>query len=389
MRGNYTPASRRTVQEFFDEWLAVVEQELKASTHVNYRDYAEAYVLPHIGKRALQDIDVPVLNELYRRLLTNGRRKPDTNTMMYQFWRSERDATREPTPAQIAERCGTSIYAARSAVLRYRRGRIPAPQNAGLAPKTVRNIHRMLHRAFRDAVAWRYVAFNPADHASLPRSSRSRVRPTPWTTDELRRWLQIAIQDRDAAMWILAATTGMRRSELAGARRDLLVLNEATLLIDPTRVVVAGHAQASDGNTKASRRRVSLDRFTVQALRAHLDRLDREHAAWGTVHHPAGPLFCHPDGRPLHPDTITRRFNRLVDRADVPRIRLHDVRHTYATLSIDAGIDPKKISDRIGHASVAFTLATYTHPSFGQDRQAAETFAAALFDSSASPDHAE
>jgi integrase len=73
----------------------------------------------------------------------------------------------------------------------------------------------------------------------------------------------------------------------------------------------------------------------------------------------------------------------------VPRIRLHDIRHTYATLFIDAGIDPKKISDRIGHASVAFTLATYTHPSFGLDRHAAETFAAALFDSSAAPDHAE
>jgi hypothetical protein len=95
------------------------------------------------------------------------------------------------------------------------------------------------------------------------------------------------------------------------------------------------------------------------------------------LRHRAAPRHHHP---PLQPARRPRR------RA---RIRLHDVRHTYATLSIDAGIDPKKISDRIGHASVAFTLTTYTHPSFGKDRQAAETFAAALFDSSAAPDHAE
>lgn len=243
----------------------------------------------------------------------------------------------------------------------------------------------MLHRAFRDAVAWRYIAVNPADHASLPRTTWLRTRPTPWTLRELNSWLQTAIEDRDAAMWILAATTGMRRSELAGARRDLLDLDQPTLLIDPTRIVVAGRAQASDGKTTASRRRISLDRFTTNALRAHLDRLNREQAEWGASYHAAGLLFCHPDGRPLHPDTITRRFNRLVDGAGVPRIRLHDVRHTYATLSIDAGIDPKKISDRIGHASVAFTLATYTHPSAGLDRDAAETFAAAVFGSPAAP----
>ena len=255
-----------------------------------------------------------------------------------------------------------------------------------VCPKTVRNVHRMLHRAFRDAVAWRYIAVNPADHASLPRTTRQRTRPTPWTLRELNSWLQTAIEDRDAAMWILAATTGMRRSELAGARRDLLDLDQATLLIDPTRIVVAGRAQASDGKRLPAAAASPSTDSPPNALPAHLDRLNREQAAWGAGYHPGGLLFCHPDGRPLHPDTITRRFNRLVDRAGVPRIRLHDVRHTYATLSIDAGIDPKKISDRIGHASVAFTLATYTHPSAGRDCDAAETFAAAVFGSPAAPD---
>jgi integrase len=188
------------------------------------------------------------------------------------------------------------------------------------------------------------------------------------------------MKDRDAGMWTLVATTGMRRSELAGARRDLLDLDRASLLIEPTRVVVGGRADDSDGKTAASRRPISLDRTTVEALRLHLTMLDAERAAWGDDYDTSGWLFCHPDGTALHPDTITRRFNRLVDMAGVPHIRLHDVRHTYATLAIDAGIDPKKVSDRVGHASVAFTLNTYTHRSTGQDRQAAETFAELLFD---------
>jgi integrase len=90
-------------------------------------------------------------------------------------------------------------------------------------------------------------------------------------------------------------------------------------------------------------------------------------------------LFCHPDGKPIPPDTITRRFNRLVDRAGLPRIRLHDVRHTYATLSLDAGVEPKVVSDRIGHANMAYTLTIYTHRSTGRDRPAAEKIAGLIF----------
>jgi integrase len=106
--------------------------------------------------------------------------------------------------------------------------------------------------------------------------------------------------------------------------------------------------------------------------------LDNEREAFGTSYHDSGLLVCHPDGRPVHPDTITDRFNRLVDRAGVKRIRLHDVRHTYATTSLDAGIDPKIVADRIGHANMAYTLTIYTHQSTGKDRGAAQTVAGVL-----------
>ena len=235
----------------------------------------------------------------------------------------------------------------------------------------------MLHRALADAVAWRYLEYNPAEHASLPRESRkgTRNRGMTWTPEELAAWLAVAVRDRDAGIWVLAATTGMRRSELAGAERNLLNLNVAMLEIGDTRVVVDGKAEDSDGKTEGGRRTISLDTLTVDYLTRHLAMLDAEKEAFGTSYRDSDKLMRNPDGTAIHPDTITRRFNRLVDKAGVRRIRLHDVRHTYATMSLDAGIDPKIVSDRIGHANMAYTLQIYTHRSTGRDRQAAETVA--------------
>jgi integrase len=106
--------------------------------------------------------------------------------------------------------------------------------------------------------------------------------------------------------------------------------------------------------------------------------LDAEKQVFGTSYRDSGKLMRNPDGTAIHPDTITRRFNRLVDKAGVRRIRLHDVRHTYATMSLDAGIDAKIVSDRIGHANMAYTLQIYTHRSTGRDRNAAETVASLI-----------
>lgn len=379
--GRRVAPNKRTVADFLAEWMAAIQDSIKPSTHMNYSDYQEAYVLPAIGKKPLQAVDVPLLNALYRHLLTAGRCKPDSNTLMHEYWETRTRAGHDPKPKEIVAHCGVSIYAAQRAVARYRAGRLPVAKSPGLAPKTVKNVHRMLHRALADAVAWRYLEYNPAENASLPRESRkgTRKRGTTWTPDELAAWLAVAVNDRDAGIWVLAATTGMRRSELAGAERELLDLDNATLEIADTRVVVYGKADKSDGKTESGRRVISLDPLTVAYLRRHLAMLDTEREAFGGSYHESGLLVCHPDGRPVHPDTITDRFNRLVDRAGVKHIRLHDVRHTYATTALDAGIDPKIVADRIGHANMAYTLSIYTHRSTGRDRQAAETVAGVIF----------
>jgi integrase len=223
--------------------------------------------------------------------------------------------------------------------------------------------------------AWRYLDHNPAEHTTRIRVRRRHV--DTWNAAQLATFLAEANRDRFRALWRLVATTGMRRSELAGAERDLLDLDGATLTIAPTRVVVDGKPIDEDGKSESARRRISLDPRTVAILREHLALLDAERVEWGASYPTHGKLFCYENGRQIHPDTITRRFNRLVDRAGLPRITLHGVRHSYATLSVDAGINPKVVSERIGHSSVAFTMQTYVQrsPDLDRDSAAAATIA--------------
>ena len=139
-------------------------------------------------------------------------------------------------------------------------------------------------------------------------------------------------------------------------RRSGLDLDAGTLDIDETLISVAGRAEESDGKTAAGVRSVALDAFTIEALRGHLAMLDEERRAFGEAYHGSGWLYVWPDGRRPHPDSVTDRFNRLVDRAGVRRIRLHDVRHTYATLALNSGVEPKIVSDRVGHSNPGITF---------------------------------
>ena len=385
-RGLYLTPPRRSLGEFLDEWLASIEHSVKDSTFASYEDNVRYYVQPVIGHRNLQrDVTVQMLNTFYRHLLTDGRRKADNRSRMYEYWAARKDKRggKGPGPTEVARACDVSYHAARKAVWLFGRGRIPTAQAPGLSTKSVRNVHQILHAALHDAVAWGYIESNPAEYASLPRQnrkSRKERKQQTWTVDELAAWLKLALQDRFAGMWVLAATTGMRRSELAGVERDDLDLDRGVLDIGPTRVVVRGKAQDEDGKSAAGERGISLDPFTVAMLRKHLTMLDEERNAFGESYDPGGKLMCWETGKPLHPDTITSRFNLLVDRACARRIRLHDVRHTYATLALDSGIDPKILSDRVGHANLNVTFGLYVHRSAGLDRDAAELIGKAITD---------
>lgn len=379
LRSNrYVKNAPRTVRQFLDEWLSTVRVSVKQTTYSNYRNYADYYVLPVIGERKLQEVTAATISRLYAHLLEKGRRRGDSNQLMYERWRKAVEAGEKPRIVDLAAVGGVTYGSAVRAAQRYRAGRIPRPYSAGLDARTVHSVHTMLNRAFRDAVTWRYITENPVVGAARVRQTRKGH--DVWAPEQLRRFLAEAKAERLYAMWLMFATTGMRRSEAAGARRALVDVERGTVTLWDTRVVAGGRVAASDGKTVRSRRQLALDRRTVAALVDHLAMLNEERRLHGTDHQDHGLLFCWPDGRPIYPETITDHFNRIVDRAGLPPITLHAVRHTYATMSLRAGVSPKIVSSRLGHATVAFTLDTYTEDVPELHHAAAETVSGLFLD---------
>jgi integrase len=207
----------------------------------------------------------------------------------------------------------------------------------------------------------------------MPRKSRRT-----WTVAHLTTFLLGARDDRFFALWVLEATTGIPRSELAGVHRDGLDFDAGTLTVGSTSVVIDGKVIEEDGKSDDSWRTIALDPYTLGVLHSHVNMLDAERALAGEHYQDHGLLFCWEDGRPPHPDTITVRFNRLADAAGLPRIRLHDVRHSYATAGRLARVDTKALSQRVGHASVSFTMETYIHGDIEADREVAHALASVV-----------
>jgi integrase len=265
------------------------------------------------------------------------------------------------TPAQL-----TAFY----------RGLLEAGQqrgNSGLAPKTVRNIHGALHAALRDAVRWGYVARNVAAVADLPRSTTPEMHV--WSPEQLGAFLDHVRADRLYAAWLLLATTGMRRGEVAGLRWVDVDLDAGRVSPRRPRVVVNHEVLVSEPKTAKGRRSIALDPATVAALREHRRWQLEERLAVGPGWEDAGLVFTWPNGRPLHPERFSRWFEQHTRAAGLPKIRLHDVRHSYATAALAAGIPAKIVSERLGHANIAITMDTYSHVLPGLDEQAAGTVA--------------
>ena len=327
--GTYVDSSSTTLAQYLrDEWLpSTAPPRTKWDTWNDRRQNLETYVLPRIGGVELQKLNAAHLNRLYADLLRDGR----TRTQ------------------------------------------------GGLSPTSVRRIHAMLRKALRDAVRWGLAERNATELADPPsmrvvQSSRRRSMRT-WTEEELRSFLSSTRGTERGAMWLFAASTGVRRSELLGLRWSDVDLKAATATIRQTVVEGAdGHRPEEDQKTATSARTIHLDRRTVEVLRAHRAVQARLRLAAGEVWEDHDLVFTRSNGAWWNPDSVTNAFRREVKAAGVKLIRLQDVRHTHASLLLKAGVNPKVVSERLGHSSVAFTLDTYAHVMPGMQPDAAEMF---------------
>ena len=166
----------------------------------------------------------------------------------------------------------------------------------------------------------------------------------------------------------------MRRGEVLGLRWRDVDFDKARLHIRQAVLSVAYEVIVSSPKNHLARV-IDLDPGTVEHLRLHRKRQNQERELWGTGYEDNDLVVCKENGTPLHPQTYSQAFERIVAKADLPRIRLHDLRHTHATIALGAGIPTKVISERLGHESPAFTLKQYAHVLPGMQAHAARAIA--------------
>lgn len=343
----YTEPSRVTVGEYLGRWLGGLS--VKPTTLANYGQCATVHVAPRLGGVRLQALTPEHLDTLYRQLEKHGK---------------------------AAGKC-------RTAGVTCKDHDCSPERHKGLAPKSVRHVHTMLRKALQDAFQRGHVARNVADLSNPPsqKAARSRnAREKAWNRDQLRTFLAHTADEPLAPLWYLVATTGLRRAEALGLRWSELDLDAARLRVSETLTEAGGVSiESEDGKTDAAARSIALDARTVAVLREHRKDQLAARLKVGPAWEESGLVFVDAVGRALRPGQVSRTFTRQARAAGLESVGVHGLRHTYATVSLRAGVSPEVVSKRLGHADVSITLSLYAHVMPGDDEAAASAASAAIF----------
>ncbi len=252
--------------------------------------------------------------------------------------------------------------------------------DSGLAPATIHKLHTFLHKAFAQAVADGLIPRNVTDSLKLPRIDREEI--DPLTAEEANRLIEAAEEARDrlSALYLLAIHTGLRQGELLALRWEDLDLETGTLRVRRTLTRTKGTYSTGEPKTKKSRRTVRLTTGAVVALRGHLERQLEEIDRLGSLYRNGGLVFANETGGIINPSNLRNRsFAKLLRHAGLPPgTRFHDLRHTCATLLLSRNVNPKIVSEMLGHATIAITLDTYSHVLPDMQEKAAKALEEAL-----------
>ena len=391
-RGEYVEPSHQAVADYFTDWLKAIEHTVRPSTFDSYSRNVRNHVVAHIGTLRLIKVDAGVLNGLYAELLTSGRRKPSRTGKGYSpqvVARATEFRSRGIPLAATAEQLRAELTEAEhitkdTLASLLRRGAstsaTPARSRPGLDRRTVNYVHTIIHRAFKDAVRWGRLARNPADAANPPHGGQKSDGIHAWDAPTLRAFLAASgrADDRLHGLWVLLATTGMRRGEALGLRWSDLDLDAARLRVVQTIIQTRSMVMIGEPKTTQGRRPIALDKGTIAVMREHRRRMLEERMLIGPDFNDGGLVFHQPDGSWLHPDAVSEMFLRRVRRYGLQRLTLHGLRHTWATIALERGIHPRVVQERFGHSTISITLGMYSHVGPTLHDEAAETIAGLL-----------
>jgi integrase len=322
--------TNQRVGEFLREWLVGIKGGLKPTTYASYQMHVQKYLVPRLGAVPLKRLTTATISTAYEQMRESGRLKD---------------------------------------------------KNKPLSARSVRHTASVLRLALKDAVTAGKIRNNPAIGAKLPRDRGEAREMQVWTAEQLAAFLQSTRGHRLHELWYTAAFTGLRRGELLGLRwSDVIWPDEddqpGRLRVRRGIVSVDGRAEISSPKTEAGARDVAIDPGTVLAMRHQAARQLDDHDKWGDAWQNSGYVFTTENGQPIHPERATKQFREAIGQAKLPRIRLHDLRHTHATLGLEAGIPVKVISQRLGHSSTRITQDVYQHVLREQQEDAAMQIAA-------------
>lgn len=243
---------------------------------------------------------------------------------------------------------------------------------AGLSAQSVRHHHTVLHKALKTAMEWELINRNVADAVQCPRASQPDIQT--WNEQEVTQFLEAAKDTQYYPLFYTALFTGMRRSELLALRwQDVdLILGEIQVCRS-LHVLIGGKVVLRSPKTKTGKRTVALPPSAYLVLAEHRQQREAEALLLGTTLKDDDLLFG-TLGKPLLPNTVSHAWRKIIRHAGVKPIRLHDARHTHASLMLKQGIHPKVVQERLGHSSIQITLDTYSHVAPGLQEAAAKRF---------------
>lgn len=311
-------AGAMTVGDYLDRWMKDVEGTVRESTHQRYGYAVGPHLKPALGKIKLKDLG----------------------------------------PAQVRW---------------FYRDRL----DSGLAPASVHKLHVVLHKALKAAVADGLIPRNVTAGIKLPKLSREEI--DPLSREESRCLLEAAKGERLEALYVLALHTGMRQGEILALKWDNVDLEAGTLRVRRTLTKTGKVYAIGEPKTRNSRRVIRLTAAAVGALRTHLSRQLEEMERMGSLYQPGGLVFATEAGTIINPSNLRNRsLKPLLKAAGLRPVRFHDLRHTCATLLLSKNVNPKIVSEMLGHASVSITLDVYSHLMPDMQEKAAKALGEAL-----------
>lgn len=308
--GMYVAQSRFTVSEFLEAWLTeYVEPNLSAKIRIRYESIVQQHLIPAFGHIRLRSLRPRHVSPQYARWADSGRKNEE---------------------------------------------------QGGLSPRTIVNHHRVLKGALGYAVQQQVLAANPADSVKPPRVAPPNIKVLD--RPQLGHLLEIAKSTSIGPIVHLAGHTGMRQGEVLAVRWSDVNLDNGTLRVERALEYIPGEGiRFKTPKTARSRRTVTLSNSLVRALRRARAAQAQRRLSMGEGYGDQDLVFATQTGRPLSPRNVLREFGKLVDRAGIPKIRFHDLRHTHATILLNEGVPISVVSERLGHSTPTTTLNVYAH----------------------------